>query len=148
MLLLIELPSMFFLVELLIIALISVECEFLLGCHLFQHTPVSMLRARLVHTLTIPGLDHLLLTSFRLSSSLVWLLYNLHDHVSELTVQSTLIWLLKKPPVMSSVGNQSTDIYFFWILSVTKKYRMLMCFVLLPLDALPFFSRSTALLLS
>ena len=34
--LLIGLPIMFFLVELPIIVLIAVECEFLLGCHLLQ----------------------------------------------------------------------------------------------------------------
>ena len=80
-----------------------------------------MLRARLGHTLTIAGIAHLLLTSFRLSRSWVWLLYNPRDDVSELPVYSTLIRLSEKPPVMSLVGHQSTNTSFFWIPSETKK---------------------------
>ena len=120
MLLLIELPSMFFLVELPIIALISVECEFLLGCHLFQHTPVSMLCARLGHTLTISGIAYLLLTSFRLSKSWVLLLYNPHDHVSELPVQSTLIRLSEKF-TRHVIGWAPVHRHFFLLDSVCNK---------------------------
>ena len=55
--------------------------------------------------------------------------------------------LMKKSPVISLVGHHSTDIYPFLILSITKK-RMLMCFVILPLYALPLFFKIIELLLS
>ena len=55
-----------------------------------------MLHARLGYTLTISGIAHIFITSFILSRSWVWLLYRLHDHVSELPVHSTLIRLSEK----------------------------------------------------
>jgi hypothetical protein len=55
---------------------------------------------------------------------------------------------VQKSAIISSVGHQSMETLSFLTISVTKKYRTLMCFVLLLLEAFPFFSRSMALLLS
>ena len=55
--------------------------------------------------------------------------------------------LVNKSPFISLVGHHSTDISPFWILFVTEKL-MLVCFIILPLDALPFFSKNSVLLLS
>ena len=107
-----------------------------------------MLIARIGHNRTIACISQLILTSFRFSRSWVWLLYNPHDNVSELPVWSTLIRLSKKTS-HHGIGWTPVHQHFFLLDYVcNKKYRMWMCFFLLPLDALPFFSRSISLLLS
>ena len=53
--------------------------------------------------------------------------------------------LVKKSATISSVGQYATLNCLSAILSVTKKYQMLMCCVLLALEALPFFSSRMAL---
>src|SRR5210317_2315719 len=56
--------------------------------------------------------------------------------------------LVKKSPHIISVGQYCKDISPFAILSAIKKYRILICFVLLLLDIGPFVSNNIALLLS
>ena len=107
-----------------------------------------MLRERIEHTLTIDVISHLLLTSFILSRSWVWLIHNPYDNISEIPVQSTLIKLSEKT-TLHVIGWTPVHRHFFLLDSVcNKKYRVLICFVLLPLDALPLFSISIVLLLS
>jgi hypothetical protein len=49
---------------------------------------------------------------------------------------------------MYPVGHHTTDTYSLLTLLVMNKYRMLMCFVRLLLEAFPFFSKRIELLLS
>ena len=58
------------------------------------------------------------------------------------------VGFVMKSPVISAVGHHSTCNSFLLIRSVMKKYRMLMCLVRFVLEALPFFSKRIALLLS
>jgi hypothetical protein len=56
--------------------------------------------------------------------------------------------LAAKSPIMSPVGHHTTDTSSFLTRSAIKKYRMLMCFMRLLLEAFPFLSKRIELLLS
>ena len=121
-------------------------------CTVLQHTPVasdgtaSFLRG---HT----WFRGLLLIRFfyftmepRVFGVRMW--HHPHDQIPEPFEQSSLQGLGEEI-ARHQIGGEPPDVHVSFLNSIgNKKYLMLMCFVHLPLDALPFRSRSIALLLS